>query len=197
MSKKRADRARESTQTSPFETATDIGALIQMVMREAYRQNQEDLRLFADKVRQVNKQKKAMREYLARLRGFRAEALRRAREAKIDPCNLDEEAEAALARLFDELAIHREAPDEETALIGYELCIPERVPPAGTASFGDLDAALTAFEGKLQSIGDDAQLANLDLQMALQKVQQAIQTLSSISKVQHDTVMAIIRNLKG
>ena len=63
----------------------------------------------------------------------------------------------------------------------------------------DVDSALLIqlkeFEEQLDSIGDDAQLANLDLQNALQKQQQLIQMLSNIMKTLHDTVMAVIRKL--
>jgi len=51
-------------------------------------------------------------------------------------------------------------------------------------------------ENELQKLGDDAQLANIDLQNSLQKSQQSVQMMSNISKQLHDTAMAIIRNLK-
>jgi hypothetical protein len=54
---------------------------------------------------------------------------------------------------------------------------------------------LTYFEQQLQSIGDDSQLANLDLQNHMQKLQQTLQMLSNVSKVSHDTAMAIIRKI--
>jgi hypothetical protein len=50
---------------------------------------------------------------------------------------------------------------------------------------------------KLNAIGDDAQLANVDLQNALQTQQQTLQMLSSVSKMMHDTAMAIIRKTGG
>ena len=50
---------------------------------------------------------------------------------------------------------------------------------------------------KLNSIGDDAQLANVDLQNWLQKQQQTLQMMSNISKALHDTAMAIIRKIGG
>jgi hypothetical protein len=46
-------------------------------------------------------------------------------------------------------------------------------------------------------VGDDAQLANVDLQNTLQKQQQTLQTLSNISKALHDTAMAVIRKMGG
>jgi predicted nucleic acid-binding Zn-ribbon protein len=59
----------------------------------------------------------------------------------------------------------------------------------------DLKTAIDAAEEKLNSIGDDAQLANIDLQNMLQKQQQTIQMLSNVSKVLHDTAMAVIRKI--
>jgi hypothetical protein len=59
-----------------------------------------------------------------------------------------------------------------------------------------LGTRLKSVEEKPNTIGDDAQLANIDLQNMLQKQQQISQTLSAISKLLHDTAMAVIRNLK-
>lgn len=58
-----------------------------------------------------------------------------------------------------------------------------------------LQTGLSVLEDQLATIGDDAQLANIDLQNSLQKQQQALQTLSSITKSMHDTAMATIRNI--
>jgi hypothetical protein len=59
-----------------------------------------------------------------------------------------------------------------------------------------LDTGVEVFEEKLSSIGDDAQLANIDLQNALQKQQQTLQTISNVSKMHHDTMMSIINNMR-
>lgn len=53
------------------------------------------------------------------------------------------------------------------------------------------------LERKLDSVGDDAQLANVDLQNLLQKQQQTLQMMSNISKELNDTAMAIIRKIGG
>jgi len=47
----------------------------------------------------------------------------------------------------------------------------------------------------MNSVGDDAQLANVDLQNMLQKQQQTMQMMSNISKMLHDTAMAVIRKI--
>jgi hypothetical protein len=54
-----------------------------------------------------------------------------------------------------------------------------------------------ALEEKLNSVGDDAQLANVDLQNMLQKQQQTLQMLSNISKMLNDTAMSVIRKIGG
>jgi len=51
------------------------------------------------------------------------------------------------------------------------------------------------LEESLSTSGDDAQLANIDLQNQLQKQQQTIQTMSNVSKMLHDTAMATIRKI--
>jgi len=59
------------------------------------------------------------------------------------------------------------------------------------------DRYIKSLEDKLGSIGDDAQLANVDLQNVLQKQQQTLQMMSNVSKMLHDTAMAIIRKIGG
>jgi len=58
------------------------------------------------------------------------------------------------------------------------------------------NSLINQMESKLDSVGDDAQLANVDLQNTLQHQQQALQMLSDIEKSDYDTSMAIIKNLK-
>ena len=59
----------------------------------------------------------------------------------------------------------------------------------------EINAEIAKWEQKLSTAGDDAQLANLDLQNMLQKQQQTLQTISNVSKMIHDTAMAIIRKI--
>ena len=66
-----------------------------------------------------------------------------------------------------------------------------------TTTRSDRDSCIKGFEEKLNSVGDDAQLANVDLQNCLQKQQQTLQMMSNISKMLYDTGMAIIRKIGG
>jgi hypothetical protein len=86
--------------------------------------------------------------------------------------------------------------DEEYQM-RLELGMTEGIPPAGCDSPDDLDAEISKWEEKLNSIGDDAQLANVDLQNILQKQQQTLQMLSNISKMLHDTAMSVLRKIGG
>ena len=50
---------------------------------------------------------------------------------------------------------------------------------------------------ELSGLGDDAQLANVDLQNVLQKQQQVLQMMSNISKMLHDTAKAVTQKMGG
>src|SRR5688572_17081874 len=165
-------------------------ALVQQVLRESYRQATEDLRYYAEKVRSFNENKKALRAYLAALRQFRADVVSAARERDVDVCRGDKKDLATIAGLFNQFAHAHEAGEVE-----HGLCIPTRVPVAGVDTVARLEAEIARWEERLNSIGDDAQLANVDLQNVLQKQQQALQMLSNMSKSMHDTAKAIIRNM--
>src|SRR5262249_36502524 len=54
-----------------------------------------------------------------------------------------------------------------------------------------------SLEEKLNTVGDDAQLANADLQNVLQKPQQTLQMMSNGSKMLHGSAMALIRKSGG
>ncbi len=58
-----------------------------------------------------------------------------------------------------------------------------------------LGSPLLPWDNKLKSAGEDAQLANIELQNMLQKQQQTIQMLSNATKVLHDTALAVIRKI--
>jgi hypothetical protein len=60
-----------------------------------------------------------------------------------------------------------------------------------------LQGQIRYVERRLAAVGDDAQLANRDLQTMLQKQQQTMQAMSQISKILHDTAMAVIRKIGG
>ena len=60
-----------------------------------------------------------------------------------------------------------------------------------------LAAELKRLEESLATLGEDAQLANVDLQNVLQKQQQTLNMMSNISKMIHDTAISVIRKIGG
>jgi hypothetical protein len=139
--------------------AGDIDALAQIVMQEASRQAQDDLKSMLEQVTAANDHKQALTAELQRVR----------------------DAQAALARG------QRALPFKPSGVL----------PAVSVASAADLAAYRKRLEDALGNTGDDAQLANVDLQNATQKQQQLMQMLSSISKQLHDTAMATVRKIGG
>jgi hypothetical protein len=131
---------------SKGDNPTDINALIQYVLREAYLETNKDLSFYAEKVKFLNEQKKSLREHLSGLKSSKGKCKNRTSK-----CSKNTQ--------------------------------------------GEIDREVEKWEQELSSLGDDAQLANIDLQNALQKQQQNLQTMSNISKMLHDTAMAIIRKI--
>ena len=83
----------------------------------------------------------------------------------------------------------------ENCAMAKDIGLPSTVPGADITTVADLDNAITKYEEKLNTIGDDAQLANTDLQNILQKQQQTLQMMSNISKMLSDTALAVIRKI--
>ena len=147
-------------------SALDINAAVQFVLREAYLETQKDLAYYADKVRAFNEIKKAIRAEIDRLRDHLS-----AFEAEGDQWKDFQPDKAAWSK------------------------VPQYQPPAAIKSADAAESYLQEWEEMLQTVGDDAQLANIELQNILQKQQQTLQMMSGISKMLHDTAMAIIKKI--
>ncbi len=157
--------------------AVDPNALVQYVLRESYLETTEDLRFYAEKVRYYNAVKKRLREELARASAHRA------RYADRDP--------SAKIAAFPMIRFEARAGDD-----GSSCLEPASVEIDKAATLGRLDAYICDLDRQLHTVGDDAQLATIDLQDAMQKRQQMLQMLSNILKKEHDTATAIISNMK-
>lgn len=73
---------------------------------------------------------------------------------------------------------------------------PATIAPSLVAQ-SELRQAILKWEEKLNNLGDDAQLANVDLQNMLQKQQQTLQMMSNISRMLYDTAQSVIRKMGG
>ena len=149
----------------------DINAAVQFVLREAYLETQDDLAYYAEKVRAFNESKKALRAEIGRLRDHLSAFEARASEG--DQWKDFHPDKAAWSK------------------------VPQYQPPAAIKSPEAAESYLQKWDEMLQSVGDDAQLANIDLQNVLEKQQQTLQTLSGMSKMFHDTAMAVIKKIGG
>jgi hypothetical protein len=113
-----------------------------------------------------------------------------AHQRGVDLCRGDKKDLEVLAKVFKECAHSYNIGDVE-----YELGIPDRVPVVPMNNFASLNEEVERWVERLTALGDDAQLANVDLQNILQKQQQMLQMMSNISKMLYDTAMAVIRKI--
>jgi len=60
-----------------------------------------------------------------------------------------------------------------------------------------IDKFIQQWQKTLAPIGDDAQLANVNLQNVMQQQQQAMQMMSNVSKKLHETTKSIISNMRA
>ena len=157
----------------------DVNQLIQWVMREAYLSNTEDLKFYAHRVKFFTDLKKMIREELTKARTFQSQHQKFSGENS----TLDQ-----AYPMVDFVNKPNVMPDGSLS---------PQVPTArGETKEGRvLEEYIKGLEQTLNSVGDDAQLAQLDLQTVTQKQQQTLQTLSNLSKVLHETSMAIIRKI--
>jgi len=145
----------------------NVNSLIQSVTREAQLQQAESVKKCQYKVRYLNETKKRI-----------SDEQDRARRATLTP------GSAPLHKM------------NITAARGTPTVISTQ--NAGIVKSEQERQAYIRYLGdKLNIVGDDAQLANVDLQNVLQKQQQLLQMLSNISKLLSDTAMATIRKIGG
>ena len=64
-------------------------------------------------------------------------------------------------------------------------------------TMNSLDESLGNIQKQLSCLADDAQLANVDLQNALQRQQQTVQMIANITKLLQDTALSVIRNINS
>lgn len=161
----------------------DVNSLVQAVLREAYIENTKDLHFYAQKVQFFNELKKKIRDEITYAREVLAQNAAQANDA------------ALVGGALETLHFPAEPVfDQAGNLVPHP---PVAGDPPYVTTKAELDAYIKKLEERLNSVGDDAQLANVDLQNMLQKQQQTLQMMSNISKMLHDTAMAVIRKIGG
>ena len=144
----------------------DIIELVQSVMKESYLQQTEDLKQYQEKVQYFNETKKKIRDEQDKVR-----------KATITP------GSAPLRKM--NITVGKGTPT---------IIFPQNAGMVETEQ--ERQDYVRYLEDKLNAVGDDAQLANKDLQNAMQLGTQFIQQLSNISKLLNDSAMDVIKNMK-
>ena len=166
---------------------TDINQLIQWVMREAYLDNMEDLRLVATKVRYYNEVKKKIREELTQAREYLA-------NNAVGKNSEDVLGGPGYNYVDVQSADVPEFVDGEPRVRAFP---PTTIGDGSAVTKGTHENYIKTLEEKLTTMGDDAQLAQVDLQNWSQKQQQTLQLMSNLSKSLHDLSMSVIRKIGG
>jgi hypothetical protein len=143
----------------------DINTLVQSVMRASYQQQEEDLNKMKDKVQHNNEMKKKIRDEQDKVR-----------KAIIAP------GSAPIIKM--NIATGKGTPT---------IISPQNGGIVKTEQ--EQQVYLRYLQDKLNVVGDDAQLANTDLQSVLQKQQQLVTMMSNISKLLSDTAMNTVRKM--
>jgi hypothetical protein len=161
----------------------NIDALVNEVMRQATLGNEDDVRNAKEKAGHYNSVKKTLQEEISSSRHAMAE-MEKGKQVTVRPKRIEYRPERVAAKPVT-------AGTQSATVRRTDAAV--TLKPITTAP--ELKTYISDLEGKLQSTGDDAQLAQIDLQNALQNQQQALQTMSNVSKMLHDTAMAVIRKI--
>jgi hypothetical protein len=78
---------------------------------------------------------------------------------------------------------------------GYTGAKIYRIPLKKGTFITEVKAQAVRLEDSIHSIADEAQLSAIDLQNMLQKQSQTLEMMSNISKMLHDTAMAVIKKI--
>lgn len=205
---------------------TDVNALVQLVLRESYMETNEDLQFYADKVRFYNDLKKAIRDEARSANpdflnpnilnpdflnpdivnpeheSMNIEFLELQKELEIaeaDVLDLANQLQAHLdaqASLRETISELRDIISDDNWSIRFVYYIENDVVTSVLSSAKDAMTLEQELEQNLQTMSDMTQMMQLDLQDAMNKQAQAMQTLSAIMKSQHDTLKAIINNMR-
>lgn len=162
---------------------SDILAMMYFVMKESIVQQNEDKKYYLQKLKHYNAISDALRKHLREL----AEASRNLAEKEKD-ARVSGTGRGNIPTVdMSTIAVSPPGPDPGTDnTLRWTRRRMDR---------GALEEQIRNVKRRLAAVGDDAQLANIDLQNKLQQQQQTLQTMSNVSKMLHDTAMSIIRKI--
>ena len=143
----------------------DVNALVQFVLHQAYEENQSDLEAELQAYAEELKHREEQREAV------------RGELARIRAFKADLQRGSPWRDFRPDLNVWRIIPDYQ--------------PPAVITRPEAVDPLIRKWEEILASLSD----VDVDMQNILQKQQQTLQMMSNMSKLLHDTAMAVIRKI--
>jgi hypothetical protein len=186
----------------------NVQGLIDYVMREQYLETNRDLYFYAQKVKFFNDVKKLYRDEISRITGLRSKlaphvdvSTTKVKTADTGHDNVTSvQAGLSTIRVYDSVPgsdgkprqlTQNEISDDSLKTLQYQSL-------TTTSNVLDkMESTIKALEAKLSSVGDDAQLANVDLQNMVQKQTQLVQLISNLSKAWYEIARGVISKIGG
>jgi putative addiction module CopG family antidote len=182
-------RAAASSATYPVLGAMpegDIEAPVYIVLMEAVKSAQEDLKAIMAQVKAINAAKQAHRELLEQMQHDQAANFGRDQDEPLD----------FSSGLGSERAYHRvPMPHADPSTDGGVRYVVTDLHP-GKITKAALCAIVDTMNNKLDSLSDMGEMASLRLQMAMDRLSKIRATLSNMLKKLGDTAQTITQNLK-
>jgi hypothetical protein len=147
----------------------DIEKAVEITLNEAKEEAGRNVKAARDKSQKYGMLTEDLRDEIARVRSLQGQW----KEGK--------PSQAIYRKVY---VINRKDPSKTTTRKGNLI-----------SNKAELNQYMKELEGHLETVGEDAQLAKVDLQNTLQKQQQLIQMLSNVSKMLHDTATSTIRKI--
>lgn len=191
MSRKKYDDESDATEslTDLLAITDDVEALTTLVMMEAVKSAREDLKSIMEGVKAMNAAKQHQREVLAKMQRDQAAAACAAAERRgleFSECGLGG------ADAYGRVKIAIPDPGSPGGVRFAEACLAD----GPVTSKQQLDAAVDAVKGQLDSMSEMGEMESLRLQMAMDRMSKMMQTLSNILKKLSETSNSITQNLK-
>lgn len=172
----------------------DIDVLVQQVMFEIWKSEEEALKEMLDEMHRMNQVKKKQREYIKTLKQQRARSKTKMRQESKrlikQPPTTESQRKARLVKKSPKMAVtrHLRIRYPKTPTINYKN--------TANMSPAELEKYTEDMEKDLDSLGGLSEELSLKMQILTERRAKIIQTLSSILKKISQTSDAIISNIK-
>lgn len=161
----------------------DIEAIAFLVLMQAAKSAQEDLKAIMGQVKSINEQKQKLRSASDLLKNTQA-------ITRIRLDSLKNVAAQTQVIQTNNKALHQQPVLDNSAIVSR----PARI--NNTVTKTELDATKDKIKSDLDSMSEMGEMESLRLQMAMDRMSKMMSTLSNILKKISDTQQSIIQNLK-